>query len=68
MTYTTIQGQHWDEAALAIYGRETAVEWLWANNPTLLDTYIFDAGTVLNAPELPAAASSDGTLPPWRTA
>lgn len=63
-TYTTRAGQMWDEVAKEVYGAERHADFLMAQNYQLLDTYVFDAGTVLKTPELPQ--ERDGSLPPWR--
>ena len=65
-TYTTRAGDAWDLIAHRVYGDVKYTGWLMAHNFPLLDAFVFDAGTVLNTPPLPAepAASS---LPAWRT-
>lgn len=65
-TYTTRAGDAWDLIAYRVYGDVKYTGWLMAHNFHLLDVFVFDAGTVLNTPPLPAeqAASS---LPAWRT-
>jgi hypothetical protein len=64
-TYTTIQGDTWDNIALAIYGAEKYADYLMENNLPYLDTLIFSAGTVLQTPAMPDEQSGD--LPPWRS-
>ena len=51
-TYTTIQGETWDQVALKLYGRETAMGLLIAANPAHRRTVFFQAGVVLLAPEI----------------
>ena len=63
-TYTTIQGETWDQIAYKVYGGEEYAAFLMANNYPYLDILVFSAGTVLNTPGLPA--EEDGELPPWR--
>lgn len=63
-TYTTIAGDQWDMIAKKVYGSEMHADFLMENNLPLLDIYEFDAGTVLNTPDLPLEQSS--LLPPWR--
>ena len=63
-TYTTVAGDQWDMIAKKVYGSEIHADFLMDNNLPLLDIYEFDAGTVLNTPDLPLEQSS--TLPPWR--
>lgn len=63
-TYTTKQGDTWDNIALAVYGAESRADFLMESNYLFLDTLIFSAGTVLQTPALPQ--ERDGDLPPWR--
>lgn len=63
-TYTTVAGDQWDMIAKKVYGSEMHADFLMDNNLPLLDIYEFDAGTVLNTPDLPLEQSS--TLPLWR--
>lgn len=63
-TYTTIQGETWDEIAYKVYGNEKYAAFLMSNNYPFLDTLVFSAGTVLSAPSLPE--DEGGELPPWR--
>lgn len=62
-TYTTKQGQTWDDIALEVYGDEVHADYLMQNNFELLDILIFSAGTTLNTPEL--IAEVEGEAPPW---
>lgn len=64
-TYTTRQGETWDNIALKVYGEERHADFLMQNNYAFLDILVFSAGTVLNTPALPE--DRDGDLPPWRT-
>jgi phage tail protein X len=64
-TYTTVQGDTWDNIALAVYGDESYAYYLMQQNYDELDTLVFSDGTVLNTPELPEEL--DGDLPPWIT-
>lgn len=63
-TYVTTAGDQWDMIAKKVYGSEMHADFLMDNNLPLLDIYEFDAGTVLQTPDLPIEES--GTLPPWR--
>ena len=63
-TYTTIQGETWDQIAYKVYGGEEYAAFLMANNYPFLDILVFSAGTVLNTPGLPE--DEDGELPLWR--
>lgn len=65
-TYTTIQGETWDEIAYKVYGGEEYAAFLMANNYPFLDVLVFSAGTVLNTPGITWYEESD-ELPPWRT-
>ena len=65
-SYTTIQGETWDEIAYKVYGGEEYAAFLMANNYRYLDILVFSAGTVLNTPGIPWYEDSD-ELPPWRT-
>jgi len=64
-TYSTIQGETWDNIAFKAYGDEKYASFLMANNYPFLDILVFSSGTVLNIPELPE--EEEGELPPWRT-
>ncbi len=66
-TYTTRPGETWDQIACRVYGSEGYTGWLMQANFPLLDIFVFDAGTVLNTPPLPAQSSASG-LPAWRSA
>ena len=65
-TYTTRAGDAWDLIAHRIYGDVKYTGWLMAHNFPLLDVFVFDAGTVLNTPPLPAEPAVS-SLPAWRT-
>ena len=63
-TYTTRQGDMWDQIALRVYGKEKYLSFLLKANPRYTEVYIFDAGTVLNCPDLPQEETE--TAPAWR--
>lgn len=65
MLYQTVSGDTWDAIALYIYGDESCADFLMQNNPFLLGTSIFNAGTYIYTPELPVSQSYDG-MPEWR--
>lgn len=65
-TYTTIQGETWDEIAYKVYGSEEYAALLMAKNYPYLNVLVFSAGTVLNTPDISEYDDSD-ELPPWRT-
>ncbi len=63
-TYTTKQGDTWDNIAFKVYGEERHASYLMQNNYAYLDILVFSSGTILNTPALPEEL--DGELPPWR--
>lgn len=65
-TYTTKQGDAWDAIAFEVYGDVKYTGFLMQANFLHLDTFVFDAGVVLQTPELPE--DDDLTNAPiWRT-
>lgn len=64
-TYTTKQGDAWDAIAFRVYGDETLTGWLMQNNFPHLDTFVFDAGVILQTPD-PPKKSSINNAPIWR--
>lgn len=65
-SYTTKQGDAWDAIAFRVYGDVCHTAWLMQHNFLHLDTFVFDAGVVLQVPELPQE-SQMSHLPIWRT-
>ena len=65
-TYTTKQGDAWDMIAFRVYGDVKYTGWLMQNNFPHLDIFVFDAGVVLQTPELPESEQLAGA-PVWRT-
>ncbi len=65
-TYTTKQGDTWDLIAFRVYGDVKYTGWLMQNNFPHLDVFVFDAGVVLQAPELPEDEQL-ANVPIWRT-
>ena len=67
-TYMTASGDTWDAIALSIYGDVKYTEYLMSNNQdiTLLSIVIFDAGMIINIPDLPTSLETDAGTPPWR--
>lgn len=63
-TYTTIQGETWDQIALKVYGREVALYHLIQANPAHTDTLIFEAGVALLVPEIPVDRIVE--VPQWK--
>lgn len=64
-TYTTQQGDAWDVIAFQVYGSEKYAGFLMQANFKHLDTFIFDAGVVLQTPALPEDAE-ESAAPFWR--
>ena len=64
-TYTTGQGDTWDEICKALGQPEAFAYLLQEANPTLLDTVFFSAGTVLALPTWPTV-NTTLELPPWK--
>lgn len=62
-TYTTTQGQTWDQISKAVYGSELHIGELMESNQKLLDIFVFSAGTVLTVPETKKDTTNQ---PPWR--
>ena len=52
-TYTTKQGDAWDAIAFEVYGDVKYTGFLMQANFTHLDIFVFDAGVVLQTPDLP---------------
>lgn len=63
-TYTTVQGDTWDNIAFKVYGKESYADFLMENNYPYLDILVFPSGVVLNTPDMPEETSTE--LPPWR--
>ena len=53
-------------AAYEVYGDEEYTGWLMENNFPLLDTFVFDAGVVLQTPAPPEQTAAND-LPIWRS-
>lgn len=61
--YRTKSGDVWDQIAREVYGDESSVSFLMANNQEHLGYFIFPEGIRLTVADLP----EDGTaLPDWR--
>lgn len=67
-TYTTKSGDVWDRIAYDVYGDELKMDWLLENNIKLVHIVVFDAGTVINTPELPETETTQTAMPAWREA
>lgn len=66
-TYTTVQGDMWDLIAYQQLGNQYAINQLLVLNKNYATTMVFDAGVVLNLPDVVTPKPMAG-LPPWRAA
>jgi phage tail protein X len=58
-------GESFDSLALTYYGDENLASKIIQANPDYCDTLIFEAGIVLNIPDMTEVKPLE-TLPPWR--
>ena len=65
-TYTTKQGDAWDDIAFQVYGDVIYTGFLMQANFPHLDPFVFDAGVVLKTPDLPEDDDL-ANAPIWRT-
>ena len=65
-TYTTKQGDAWDAIAFQVYGDVKYTGFLMQANFPHLDPVVFDAGVVLQTPDLPEDDNL-ANVPIWRT-
>jgi hypothetical protein len=65
-TYTTRQGQAWDQIAKETLGSEKYMHELIMANPVHRYTVFFSAGTVLAVPQIGTDDNTPETLPPWK--
>jgi len=66
MRYVTVQGDAWDWIAKRVYGDQKKLLPLMEANPAHLHTVIFDAGVVLNVPDVPSTSPAASVyVPPW---
>lgn len=63
--YTTRSGDTWDAIALRAMGAERFMAQMLDANPAHNYVARFDAGVVLNVPDLPTP-TLPASLPPWR--
>lgn len=61
----TVAGEMWDKIAFVEYGSETLMQVLIHANPLYNQTVVFDAGVVLNVPQV--SATTQLPAPPWKT-
>lgn len=64
-TYTTKQGDMWDQIARGLWGDTGLAGRLMEANPDYLDLFFFPAGIVLTVPEV-NTESTAASLPPWK--
>jgi len=64
-TYTTVQGEAWDEVAVAVYGTETEMPRLLAANPEYQDLDTLPANTTLKVSDLPEENVPSSPKVPW---
>ena len=62
--YTAIQGETWDQIAVKLYRRETAMNSLIAANPQHRYTLFFMGGVVLKVPDV--APLREYAPPRWK--
>ena len=65
-TYTTIQGEMWDQIAPKALGSTDYTGALMMKNRAYLSYFTFPAGIVLELPEITVAQSTKA--PPWKQA
>lgn len=69
-TYTTAQGDTWDQIALKCYGSELQTKELMAVNglkhPWLLHVWRFGQGVLIEIPNIDESAAGLDELPAWR--
>jgi len=63
-TYTAIQGETWDQIAIKVYGRETAMDYLIGANWEYRYMLFFKGGEVLKCPDIPPVKEYDP--PKWK--
>jgi len=64
-TYTTSQGQAWDQVAKDALGSEKLMHEMLKANPEHRYTVFFSAGTELTVPDVDTT-SKPQDLPPWK--
>lgn len=64
-TYTTLQGQAWDEIARDALGAERHMDRLIEANPTYADRLTLPAGVQLALPVIEDGDEDDAPLAPW---
>ncbi len=64
-TYTTVQGDMWDNIAISQLGGIAYMDALIKANPAYGKVLVFSSGVVLNIPEVNNRVTA-GDLPPWK--
>lgn len=64
MTYSTVQGDMWDNIAFKLLGDESYSVQLMQANPQYGNITIFTTGIVLQVPTITEEIDTD--LPPWK--
>ncbi|WP_314163393.1 tail protein X [Lachnoanaerobaculum gingivalis] len=67
-TYTTVQGQTWDQIAYELYGNEYMCDKIMDLNRDKLDYFVFPAGIELTVPDKTDVVSETvpSDYPAWR--
>lgn len=67
-TYTTINGQTWDQIAYEVYGDEHYCDRIMDANRDKLEFFVFPSGIMLNLPEKEEITGSTvlSDFPTWR--
>lgn len=65
-TYTTQEGDRWDNVSYKAYGDPYQIATLLAANPSVPIKDVIPAGTVLTVPVIEQEALSSDLLPPWK--
>lgn len=61
--YKTVSGDTWDKIAKEVYGSESYMSYLMANNQSLISYFVFPADIYVKVVDLPEESSN---LPEWR--
>ncbi len=64
-TYTTVQGDMWDNIAVSQLGGIAYMDALIKVNSAYRKVLVFSSGVVLNLPEVNSRITADD-LPPWK--
>lgn len=64
--YKTKQGDTWDIIAKSAYGDETKIGILMQNNVQYIDIWVFNAGCLIEIPDIENEEDEDDDFPDWR--